>query len=107
MIKSLELAKVPSTIIKAIERLTETWSTNAYLRTPKGNSTTDEIKYKKGILQGDALSVILLILSVNPSLFLLNRAEGFEITEEKSINHVFFVDDLKLYARSYELDSTS
>ena len=49
-IKSLELAKVPSTIIKAIERLTETGSTNAYLRTSKGNITTDEIKYKKGIL---------------------------------------------------------
>ena len=103
LIKSLELAKVPSTIIKAIERLTETWSTNAYLLTSKGNITTVEIKYKKGILQGDALSVILFILSVNPSSFLLNRAEGFEITEEKSLNHVFFVDDLKLYTRSYEI----
>ena len=103
MIKSLELAKVPSTIIKAIERLTETRNTNAYLRKPKGNITTDEIKYKRGILQGDTLSVILFILNVNPSSFLLNRAEGFEITEEKSLNHVFFVDDLKLYARSYEL----
>ena len=103
LIKSLELAKVSSTIIKAIERLTETWSTNAYLRTPKGNITTDEIKYKKRILQSYALSVILFILSVNPSSFLLNRAQGFEITEKKSLNHVFVVDDLKLYARSYEL----
>ena len=49
------------------------------------------------------MSVILFILSVNPSSFLLNRAEGFEITVEKSLNHVFFVDDLKLYARSYEI----
>ena len=49
------------------------------------------------------MSVILFILSVNPSSFLLNRAEGFEITEEKSRNHVFFVDYLKLYARSYEI----
>ena len=89
-------------IIKAIERLTETWSTNAYLLTSKGNITTDEIKYK-GILQGDALSVSLFILSVNPSSFLLNRAKGFEIIEEKSLNHIFFRDDLKLYARCYEL----
>ena len=102
LIKSLELAKVPSMIIKAIERLTETWSTNAYLLTSKGNITTDEIKYK-GILEGDALSVSLFILSVNPSSFLLNRAKGFEIIEEKSLNHIFFRDDLKLYARCYEL----
>ena len=73
------------------------------LTNTKGNITTDEIKYKKGILQGDALSVILFILSVNPSSLLLNRAERFEITEKKSLNHIFFVDDLKLYARSYEL----
>ena len=81
LIKSLELAKVPSVITKAIERLTETWSTNVYLPRPKGNITTDEIKYKRGILQADALIVILFILSVNPSSFLLNRAEGFEINE--------------------------
>ena len=58
------------------------------------NNTTDEIKYKRGILQDDALSVILFILSVNPSSFLLNRAERFEITEKKSLNHIVFVDDL-------------
>ena len=102
LIKSLELAKVPSMIIKAVERLTETWSTNAYLLTSKENITTDEIKYQKGILQGNALSVILFIVNVNPSLFLLNSTEGFEITEEKSLNNIFFVGDLKLYARSYE-----
>ena len=49
------------------------------------------------------MSVILFILSINLSSFLLNRAEGLEITEEKSLNHVSFVDDLKLYARSYEI----
>ena len=102
LLKSLELAKVPPLVIKAIERLTQTWSTNAYLRTPNGDITTDEIKYRWGILQGDSLSVILFILSANPSSFLLNKVKGFTITPEKLLNHLFFVDDLKMYALSCE-----
>ena len=47
------------------------------------------------------MSVILFILSVNLSSFLLSRVEGgFKITDAKSLNHIFFVDDLKLLARS-------
>ena len=102
LLKSLELAKVPPLVIKAIERLTQTWSTNAYLRTPNGDITTDEIKYRRGILQGNPLSVILFILSANPSSFLLNKVKGFTITPGKLLNHLFFVDDLKMYALSYE-----
>ena len=33
LINSLQLAKVPLAIVTAIERLTKTWSTNAYLQT--------------------------------------------------------------------------
>ena len=102
LLKSLELAKMPPLVIKAIERLTQTWSTNAYLKTPNGDITTDEIKYRRGILQGDSLSVILFILSANPSSFLLNKVKGFTITPEKRLNHLFFVDDVKMYALSYE-----
>ena len=90
LLKLLELAKVPPLVTKAIERLTQTWSTNAYLRTPNGNITTDEIKYRRGILQGDSLSVILFILSASPSSFLLNKVKGFTITPEKLLNHLFF-----------------
>ena len=101
LIKSLQLAKVPLAIVTAIDRLTKTWSTNAYLQTSEKTITTEEREYRRGILQGDALSVILFILSVNPSSFLLSRVEGgFKITDTKSLNHIFFVDDLKLLARS-------
>ena len=38
------------------------------------------------MLQGDALSIIL---SVNPSSFLLSRVEGgCKITDSKSLNHI-------------------
>ena len=50
LIKSLQLAKVPLAIVAAIERLTKTWSTNAYLQTLEKTITTEEIEYRIGIL---------------------------------------------------------
>ena len=74
------------------------------MNTDKEQIETDEIKYLNGILQGDLLSLILFILSVNPLSFLLERCDGYTIgTRSKSstiLNHLFFVDDLKLFARN-------
>ena len=61
---------------------------------------TEIISSLKGIFQGDGLSVIWFILSVNPLLHLLKRLKGYAAGNERNINitHIFFVDDLKLYA---------
>ena len=81
-----------------------TRATKVFLNTDKEQIETDEIKYLNGILQGDLLSLILFILRVNPLLFLLERCGGYIIgTRSKSstiLNHLFFIDDLKLFARN-------
>ena len=62
---------------------------------------TRMIDYYRGILQGDLLSLILFVLAVNPLSHLLSKEEGFKLTIEdqiRIITHLFFVDDLKLYA---------
>ena len=61
---------------------------------------TEIISSLKGIFQGDGLSVIWFILSVNPLSHLLKRLKGYAAGNERNINitHIFFVDDLKLYA---------
>ena len=56
------------------------------------------------MLHGDALSVILFILQVNPVSFLLKDAEGYKLgtkhETKENLSHLFFVDDLKLYANN-------
>ena len=60
------------------------------------------INYLTGVLQGDCLSLLLFILSVNPLSFLLKNLPGNKIREPgkrgMSISHLFFVDDLRTYA---------
>ena len=97
--------KLPTILINAITRLARTWLTNAYLPTNTGNIESGTIEYKRGILQGDALYVILFILQVNPASFLLENADGYKLGKLKpkeSLSHLFFVDDLKLYAINIE-----
>ena len=100
--KSLRLAKVPEHIVQAIERIIKSWKTELSLPTANGNILVGDIVYKKGVLQGDYLSVILFILSLNPSSFLLNETEGYKMgpseDRNKNLTHLFFVDDLKLFA---------
>ena len=106
LLKALELAKVPPDTIEAIKRLSKGWETKATLQATNGTIETDSIKYRRGILQGDSLSVIFYVLSVNPASFLLERTQqGYELGEafRQIINHLFFVDDLKLYARSKQM----
>ena len=104
LIKAPRLAKVPEDIVIAIEKLTLTWATQAYLRTSTTTSVTEIIKYLTGILQGDALSVLLYVLSINPLPIPLRKEQGYIMGKTKgrnqNVNHLFLVVDLKLYADS-------
>ena len=78
------------------------WATKIILRAENETTETRIINYLIGVLQGDCLSLLLLILSVNPLSFLLKNLPGYKIGEpgkrDISISHLFFVDDLKTYA---------
>ena len=102
LIKSLHLAKLPEDLIRAIEHLTSQWSTVLHLKGEEEVIVSDIIYFVKGIFQGDSLSVLLFILSVNPLSFLLHNLQGYACGKYKNYNvtHKFSVDDLKLYASS-------
>ena len=99
LIKSLHLAKLPEDLIRAIEHLTSQWSTLLHLKREEEVIVSDIIYFVKGIFQGDRLSILLFILSVNPLSFLLHKLQGLNV-KNYNVTHNFFVDDLKLYASS-------
>ena len=72
IIKALELAKVSNKILITIRNIMDLWATNVDLFTNNTSIKTNQINYITGVLQGDCLSVMLFILSVNPLLFVLS-----------------------------------
>ena len=84
----------------------KSWITELNLPTKDGNVSIGDIIYHKGVRQGDYLSVILFILSLKPLSYLLEKEDCYNMgsSEErdkllvKVLTHLFFIDDLKLYA---------
>ena len=73
-----------------------------------GNSELDEVEIKRGIFQGDSLSPLVFVLALIPLSLILRKAKAaYEFSESKEkINHLLFMDDLKLHCRSEKgLDS--
>ena len=73
-----------------------------------GNSELGEVEVKHGIFQGDSLSSLVFLLALIPlSLILRKMKAAYEFSETKEkINHLLFMDDLKLYSQSKKgLDS--
>ena len=77
----------------------ENWKTQLILTHESNTLTSDNINIKRGIFQGDSLSPLLLCISLIPlSLELNSLGYGYKIRTEW-ITHLFYIDDLKLYAK--------
>ena len=80
------------------------WATKVNLFTNNISIKTNTINYITGLLQGDCLSLLLFILSLNPLSFLLSLLPGYNIAKtnnnKQKLTHLFFVDDLKTFSKN-------
>ena len=65
------------------------------------NSIIRSVKIQCGIFQGDSMSPLLFCLAMNPlSETIKSTAFGYTVKSGHLIQHLLYMDDLKLYARN-------
>ena len=98
IIRCLDLFGVAENINSLLVNSMEMWK----VMLCSGNSDLGEVEIKRDIFQEDTLSPLVFVLALIPlSLILRKTKAAYEFSESKEkINHLFFMDDLKLYSRS-------
>ena len=103
LLKFLEMFKVADNIKISLTNSMKNWKTES----TSGGVSLGEVTLRPGIFQGDSLSPYLFVISLIPMPFILRRVKiGYELgKEEISINHLSYMDALKLFGRNEkELD---
>ena len=102
IIECLKMAQVPQNVTSFLERSMRNWKTEL---TSCGVSL-GTVDIKRGIFQGDSLSPLIFVICMIPmSKVLRNAKAGYRLGDMK-INHLLFMDDLKMFAKSKnEIDS--
>ena len=71
------------------------------------NENLGEEEIKRGIFQGDSLAPLLFVIALIPLTQILKATRHcYSLANKEKINHLLYMDDLKLYAKTEEeLDS--
>ena len=100
ILKSLEIVKVSPHLINFLKHNMNQWKTKLTLTHLNGELECDNIKIKRGIFQGDSLSPLLFCISLIPLSLELNESTYGYTINNKRVSHLFYMDDLKLYAKN-------
>ena len=104
ILKCLEMVGAAKNIISTISNSMVNWKTVL----TSGGTVLGQVDIKRGIFQGDSLSPLLFIVIMLPLTLVLRKMRaGYRLAKDATpINHLLFMDDLKLYgANKDQLDS--
>ena len=93
--KCMQVFKVADNVREFIGRSMYKWETELQA----GNERLGKVEIKRGILQGESLSPLLFVLTLIPLSLILRKVKaGYDLGRNMGVvNHLFFMDDLKLY----------
>ena len=104
ILKRLEMVGAAKNIISTIRNSMVNWKTVL----TSGGTVLGQVDIERGIFQGDSLSPLLFIVIMLPLTLVLRKMRaGYRLAKDVTpINHLLFMDDLKLYgANKDQLDS--
>merc|ERR1712015_14866 len=98
----MKIYRISSVIIRFLEVAMTMWKTNLFLTHSEGVITVENVRFYRGIFQGDSLSPILFILAINPVSTLINqRCHGYRMNGV-TVTHQLYMDDFKGYTDTPE-----
>jgi len=100
--KMMILHRFPTWLKNVTSKLSESWNTRIQCKTDKGAETSDVIRFRSGLPQGDALCPRLFTLCMNPVAWMLKATEGYKLSRPmgSKITDLLYIDDLKIFAAS-------
>lgn len=98
ILKCLRLFGAAENMVQYIEKSMSQWQVEL---SAHGN-ILGTINVRRGIFQGDSLSPLLFVVTLIPlSLVLREVKAGYDLTGKKElVNHLLYMDDLKLYGKN-------
>lgn len=99
LLEVLKIHKINPKIISVLSHIMNHWS----ISLQHSGTNLGKIKIHRGIFQGDSLSPTWFCLALNPlSKLLESSTMGYKIEKDDSfkLNHLLYMDDLKLFAKS-------
>lgn len=98
LIEILERMEVPLNMIAFVSRTLRMQQTNLICN----KQDMGRVEIKKGLLQGDSLSPLLFVVAMEPvSRQLIRCCEKVKMGDFE-LNHLIFIDDIKLFAKDEE-----
>ena len=96
IINCLKMYKILHEVINFIKKNMKNW----IVELTAGGKSLAETKIQRGIFQGDALS--LFIIAMMPLNHILRKCTaGYKLsTSREKINHLMYMDDVKLFAKN-------
>ena len=98
IINCLKMHKISHETINFIEKTMKNWR----VEFAAGGKSLGETKIQRGIFQGDALSHLLFIIAMMPLNHILRKyTAGYKLSRsQEKINHLMYMDDIKLFAKN-------
>lgn len=98
IVETLKMFGIAENVIQLLQGSMKDWKTKLY----SNSEYLADVDIRRGIFQGDSFSPLLFVIALIPISLVLRKVDmGYKIGKDgPSINHLLFMDDIKLFAKS-------